>query len=327
MQAPNSLTFVIPVRNDAERLRRCLATIRAASPEDVSVSVVVVDNGSSDHSVEVAADSGAEVVVMPGRPVAELRNEGAARATGDVLAFVDADHELGATWVRAALDGLAESGAVGIGALCHAPSPGTWVQRAYDRFRARPARLADLEWLGAGNLAVRADAFRAIGGFDTSLETCEDVDLCNRLRARGGRLVAEPAMHNVHLGDPTTLRAVFLGELWRGRDNFRVTMRGPLTLRALPSLMIPVVTVAATAVAVGLAIGTGQLRWLALPPSLLGAATTLRVSRMSRSPRDSFLSMVAGNTAVALVYEIGRALALLVRVSHATRRDDKKRRS
>ena len=49
----------------------------------------------------------------------------------------------------------------------------------------------------------------------------------------------------LHLGAPSKLRRLFLGELWRGRDNLRVTLRGPLTLRALPSVLLPVANLGA----------------------------------------------------------------------------------
>lgn len=322
MKSLQTISFVVPVRNDAERLRRCLASIAANQFPPSSVHVIVADNGSKDGSAEVAAQAGAVVLVLPGLPVARLRNEAASHATGDVLAFVDADHEVGPGWIAAALQGLGESAAVGIGAMCHAPASGTWVQRAYDRFRQRPACLVEVEWLGAGNLAVTADAFNSVGGFDTTLETCEDVDLCNRLRARGGRLVAEPGMMNIHYGDPATLRALFLGELWRGRDNLRVTLRGPITFRSLPSLLLPVMNLTSIALGAGVAAASGVAWWLLLPPAMLGASTLLRMSRMSRAGTGGILTTLTQNAAVSAVYETARAVALLVRASHSVRRDE-----
>src|SRR5205814_5569345 len=83
--------------------------------------------------------------------------------------------------------------------------------------------------------------FEAVGAFDVSLETCEDVDLCNRLRAAGYRIVSDSRLRNIHHGDPRTLWDLFEGEIWRGRDNLRVSLRGPFTWRALPGVLIPVV--------------------------------------------------------------------------------------
>ena len=320
MGVPGTMSFVIPVRNDAARLAHCLASIRANRPLGSEVQVIVADNGSTDGSAEVAARAGADVLVLPGLPVARLRNEAAARATGDVLAFVDADHEIGPEWIASALDGLSATGAGGIGTLCHAPAQATWVQRAYDRLRQRSGDVIEVEWLGAGNLAVRTDAFRAVGGFDTTLETCEDVDLCNRLREHGLTLVNEPRMYNIHFGDPPTLRRLFMGELWRGRDNLRVTLRGPLTWRSLPSLLMPLGNLAALAAGPVLALWSGQARWLLLPLLTFAATITLRASRMSRAASARAVRDVLENCAVASTYEMARAVAMVARASHGVRR-------
>src|SRR5262249_52970008 len=141
-------------------------------------------------------------------------------------------------------------------------------QRAYDRFRLHRRGIHEVDWLGSGNLAVRRDAFLRVGGFDTSLETCEDVDLCNRLRAAGYRLVSDDRMRSIHFGDPSTLGELFRGELWRGRDNVRTTIRGPLTLRSLPSLAVPVANL--LLLTIGL-IGASAAPWLG-PGALLWAA-------------------------------------------------------
>jgi GT2 family glycosyltransferase len=57
--------------------------------------------------------------------------------------------------------------------------------------RGRHQGCAIVEWLGAGNMAVEAAAFHDVGGFDARLQTCEDVDLCKRLRAAGRLIVAD----------------------------------------------------------------------------------------------------------------------------------------
>ena len=144
---------------------------------------------------------------------------------------------------RRVRNAFADTSIVAAGAEYLAPDDATWVQRTYDRLRLhRPGR-HDVTWLPSGNLAIRADVFQRIGGFDESLETCEDVDLCRRLVVTG-RLVADEALASVHYGDPRTLRAVYAGEKWRGRDNLRVTLRPPMNLRSALSALQPLVTVA-----------------------------------------------------------------------------------
>jgi GT2 family glycosyltransferase len=315
------MSVVIPVREDPIRLARCLAAIRA-NDDAQRCEIVVADNGSVDNTPDVARQGGAHVLVLPGLSVAQLRNAAARQTRGSQLAFIDADHVIGPGWFRAAADTLRTSGAVAVGAP-YLPQPdSTWVQRAYDRFRVHQDGVHDVEWLGSGNLSVRKDAFESVGGFDESLETCEDVDLCNRLRQRGHRLVSDSRLTSVHLGDPATLRDLFLSELWRGRDNIRVTLRGPITLRALPSVLIPIANlVMFTAGTLALA----AVPWLGLGPFLLcmsGVAATvaLRTLRMSSSPDARGWRNVCASVAVATVYELARAFSLVMRATHQTRR-------
>jgi GT2 family glycosyltransferase len=311
------LSFVMPVRDDEARLRRCLVSIRANDYPSDRREIIVVDNGSVDGSREAARDAGAHVLELPELTVAELRNRGAAVARGDILAFVDADHEIAPEWCRAAADTLLHDGVAATGDACHAPQPGTWVQAAYDALRGRATAPEDVSWLGSGNMAVRASVFRELGGFDTGLETCEDADLCQRLRRHGYRIVADPRLRSIHFGDPSTLGRLFLGELWRGRDNLRVSLRGPLGLRDLPSIAIPILDLLClAAVPLGVAFrGSGFLVALTAGLALLGLAGLRALRMLGHSRRERPVGF-ARLYLVALVYDLARALALVVRRGH-----------
>lgn len=314
-------SVVIPVREDPIRLALCLASIRANADVE-QCEVVVADNGSLDNTPDVAREGGAQVLVLPGLSVAQLRNAAARHTRGSQLAFIDADHVIGPGWLHAAAEALRTSGAVAVGAPYLSQPDSTWVQRAYDRFRVHRDGVHDVEWLGSGNLCLRKDVFESVGGFDESLETCEDVDLCNRLRQCGHRLVSDSRLASVHLGDPATLWDLFLSELWRGRDNIRVTLRGPLTLRALPSLLIPIANLLLFTVGT---LALAAVPWLGPGPFLLcmgGVAGTvaLRTLRMSSSPDARGWRNVLASMAVATVYELARALSLVMKATHKTRR-------
>jgi glycosyltransferase involved in cell wall biosynthesis len=315
------VSFIIPVRNDAARLRRCLTTIRANAPAAARIEIIVADNGSTDDSPDVARAFEARVLTLPGLSVAALRNRAAAAAQGQVLAFVDADHEIDPDWVASATDALTLPNVAAVGALCSAPAQGTWVQRMYDALRGRTEGRADVEWLGSGNMAVRHDLFDQVGGFDISLETCEDVDLCARLRQAGLRVRGDDRLRNIHLGDPATLRALYRSELWRGRDNLRVSLRYGLTLRGLPSVLTPVLELACL-VLVPLALLAIPL--FGLPAAIVAglalaapiALTTLRVVRMARWGGLHGAGDFARAWIVASTYDLARAVALLARARH-----------
>jgi GT2 family glycosyltransferase len=318
-----TFSFIVPVRDDAERLGRCLQSIGACHYPPELVEVIVADNGSEDESPAVAAAAGARVLSLPGLRVAHMRNEAARVARGEVLAFVDADHTLDPGWLSAAAGTLGSDGTAAAGAPYSSPPGGTWVQRVYAGFRSHIPGRVETDWLASGNLAIWRARFAEIGGFDESLETCEDVDLCQRLRRAGLRVVSDSGMRSVHLGDPATLRGLFLSEMWRGRDNLRATLRGPLTLRALPSLLIPMTQLGLLALALAallLAPWQGAL-WVSLA-SLAGivAISGLQAARLFIRLPDRSITDGARAYAVALVYDLARAIALVVRSGHALRR-------
>jgi glycosyltransferase involved in cell wall biosynthesis len=317
------LSFIIPVRDDAGRLRRCLDSIaaqRAAAP----IEIVVADNGSADASADVARAAGATVLVLPGLAVAQLRNRAAAAARGDLLAFVDADHELTDGWIAAALATLDDPHVAAAGAEYDAPTDGTWVQRMYDRLRAHHPGVTAVDWLPSGNLVVRRETFASIGGFDERLESCEDVDLCRRIREDGGALLSVAGLRSTHVGDPKTLAALFYAELWRGRDNLTVSLRERLTWRSAPSVAMPIINLAAiVAIVVGLLLWRWHLGALAAAGVMVIAATTaLRAMRlMLRAPAGTPRLADSGRAiAVAATYEMARALALVAKAGHGVRR-------
>lgn len=315
------VSFVIPVRNDARRLAACLTSIRRVFAAAGRVEVVVIDNASVDGSGDVARRMGATVVTMEGGRVSELRNRGARIATGDILAFVDADHEIGAGWVTAALDSLRLPGVGATGALCRPPLDGTWVQRAYGHLRGKPRGRHDVEWLGSGNLAIWRHVFERLGGFDTSLEACEDVELCGRIRSAGFRIVSDARLDNVHHGDPPTLRDLFRSELWRGRDNLRVSLRPPLTWRGLPSALLPVldlaVLAAAALAAVGMVAGVSGSAVIAVAcAAVVAAGAAAKVLRARLRGDATSPGSLVQTFIVALVYDSARSIALLARAPH-----------
>lgn len=96
-----SVTVVIPARNDAEMLQRCLASLAAqtVAPDEV----VVVDNGSTDATRAVAEAAGARVVVEPIAGIPRASAAGFDAARGDLLLRIDADTVCPPGWLADAV--------------------------------------------------------------------------------------------------------------------------------------------------------------------------------------------------------------------------------
>ncbi|SDQ22985.1 glycosyltransferase family 2 protein [Microbacterium sp. cf332] len=92
-----TVSVVIPVKDDAVMLRRCLDALAAQSePAD---EVVVVDNASCDDSAEIARASGARVVACATAGIPAAAATGYDHATGELVLRLDADSLPGPTWI------------------------------------------------------------------------------------------------------------------------------------------------------------------------------------------------------------------------------------
>ena len=312
------VSFVIPVRNDVLRLQRCLASITRNDYPRELIEIIVVDNNSTDGSGPAARSYGAVVLRSPGT-VAELRNRGARAALGSIIAFADSDHEIASGWIRSAMDVLSDPTVAATGSpYLTSPSP-NWVQQHYDGLRARPERREDVTWLGSGNLAVKRSVFERIGGFNAGLTACEDVDLCNRITTAGFRIVAEPELRSVHFGDPRTLKALFFGELWRGRDNLRTTFSGPRTFRHFRSALIPIGELTCLVGAAGL-LATGHWILASLCVTAALAPVAIRAAQIRKRRLGRGLIASAQALAFAVVFDLARALAIVAGGNHRARR-------
>jgi GT2 family glycosyltransferase len=208
----SQLGIVAIGRNEGERLRRCLTSVMRCG-----LPVVYVDSDSRDGSVELARALGVEVVELdPTTPLgmARARNSGFARLCEidpeiRFVQFVDGDCEL--------IDGWLDQGRR---VLEERPDVALVTGRRSERFADASIynRLADLDWdmpVGEikgshGDIMVRADMFREVGGFDPEVLVSEDHELCLRMRKKGWILLRIDAPMTLH--DMAMTR---FGQWWR----------------------------------------------------------------------------------------------------------------
>jgi GT2 family glycosyltransferase len=193
------VSVVIPVRNGGSDLEACLQALMASSYQDFEV--IVVDDGSTDNSMECARRFGARVLRNPSRvgPGAS-RNAGALVARGSILFFLDAD-------VVPHSDALAKAVArfeanPQLCALFGSYDDRPWAPNFVSVFRnllhhyvhqqgcfVDEARPAHTFWTGCG--AIRRQAFLSLGGFDPKRyrrPAIEDIELGYRITRAGQRI-------------------------------------------------------------------------------------------------------------------------------------------
>jgi glycosyltransferase involved in cell wall biosynthesis len=182
-----SISVVIPVFNAGHRLGAALASIDAQH-HDGPLEVIVVDDGSTDDTpTAIAALAGrVRAVRQDNAGPAAARNTGLAMATGEIVAFLDADdlwpddklaHQL------AALEGDPDLDVV-LGRISYVGLPGAIIPDIAFEDEARQS-LSNVH-LGSG--LYRRRSFERLGGFDESLRFSEDHDFFLRAREVGLRM-------------------------------------------------------------------------------------------------------------------------------------------
>lgn len=232
------ISIIIPTYNEEKRLPACLDSIFDLDYSKEDIEVIVVDNGSTDGTREIAKSCGAEVLRDDSMNVSGLRNLGAKHSKGDILAFVDADCIVSKDWLKNASKYSDDIAVAAWGAPPAIPKESTWVQKTWYSLREKEKQVQNVDWLETMNLFIRKDQFLAIGGFNESLVTCEDVDFCYRIR-KYGRIISDNTLEVIHLGEAGTIKEFIRKEIWRGQSNLKGIFSHSLSLRELPSLCIP----------------------------------------------------------------------------------------
>ena len=226
------VSVVVPALDAARTLPRTLAALAALEP--APDEIVFVDNGSTDDTrarLEAFAASGprAKVLVLdePRRGASAARNTGIRAATGEVIAFTDADCCPRRDWVGALTAPLADRGVGAVaGRLLSTPAAGL-VETFGSLFTLQlPAASArHTRWtpcsggFPTANLAVRGALLRRVGGFDESVAIYgEDYDLCARLYEAGAAIVYTPAAAVEHQ-HRVTLRGMLRQAFGFGRSH------------------------------------------------------------------------------------------------------------
>jgi GT2 family glycosyltransferase len=193
---PLRFTVVVCTYNGERTIRDCLEGILALQYDDFEV--VVVDDGSTDGTAAIVAEYPFALIRTENRGLSNARNTAMAAANGDVVAYVDDDAWPDPHWLTYLAAAFGSSTYVAVGgpnlpppgdgmlADCVADAPGGPVHVLLSDREA--------EHLPGCNLAVRTSALAAIGGFDPQFRTAgDDVDVCWRLREKGGTLGFHPA--------------------------------------------------------------------------------------------------------------------------------------
>ena len=188
----NGLGIILIGRNEGERLKKCIASVR-----DSGYPVIYVDSGSHDGSASFVRSAGISVLeldTLKPMSAARARNAGFTKLIKEnpgieFAQFIDGDCEVCPGWLAAGAATLAQRPDVGI--VC-----GRVIERHPEASVYN--RMCHLEWqkepgeimASGGNLMARASAFKLIDGFRIDIMAGEDDEMCLRMRRSGMKVLA-----------------------------------------------------------------------------------------------------------------------------------------
>jgi mycofactocin system glycosyltransferase len=226
------VTVVIPVRDNAYGLQRLLASLHG-------LRIIVVDDGSStpiEHDDFAGAHTGIEVLHhVQSKGPAAARNTGLAACKTGFVAFLDSDVVPRRGWLEALLGhfcdptvALVAPRIVGMAQTDHLVARYEAVRSSLDlgQREAPVIPYSSVSYVPSAAIICRTSTLRDIGGFDETLRSGEDVDLCWRLVEAGARLRYEPIAQVAH-DHRTELRDWIARKAFYGGSAAALSVRHP----------------------------------------------------------------------------------------------------
>ncbi|MBI1293543.1 glycosyltransferase [bacterium] len=195
---PPTVSVIIPVFNGAEFLQEAIESIRAQNY--APTEIVVVDDGSTDDTAEVVQALGADLLYayQPNQGPAAARNFGLTLASGELIAFLDADD----LWPTHKLHHQVSC------LLTNAETQVVWGNTQVRPYHADEKLYPPVPpkwWPLLGSMVCRKEVFQAVGGFDPALHFGEDIDWLTRLNIHKIRIQRSPELALIYRVRPGSL--------------------------------------------------------------------------------------------------------------------------
>lgn len=189
-------SVIVCTYNGARTLRDCLQGLRQLDYPDYEV--ILVDDGSTDNSAEIARGFGVRVISTKNCGLSAARNTGLEASSGEIVAYIDDDAYPDPHWLKYLNSTFRRTTHAAVGGPNIAPPDDGSIAECVLNAPGGPVHVlysdTEAEHIPGCNMAFRKSALRAVGGFDPQFLTAgDDVDLCWRIHQRGWTIGFCPA--------------------------------------------------------------------------------------------------------------------------------------
>ena len=234
-----TVSFIIPALNEEKFIGETIQAIKSNSPK-YPYQIIVVDNGSTDHTIEIVKAEDVILINNAGGTIASARNKGVWASEGKVLIFIDADVLVTSSWqneIDQTISELLNNHLLVTGSRYSVLDEKAWLSR-YWFYRMRYERSG---YINGGHLITSRKLFLKINGFNEKFGTAEDYDFCKRAKKVGAEIVNNSKLHVLHLGYPTLINEFIARERWLGYEDFTSlykTLTSKVALVAIVNIML-----------------------------------------------------------------------------------------
>lgn len=182
------VSVVIPAYNEEKYIGKTLDAVNALDKDNFEVEVLVIDGSSTDKTAEIAKSFGARVKHELHKGIGFARQHGLKHATGDIVAFTDADTIVPKDWLTKHVKALSEPGVVcsfGTFKVDSGNFPYYQITNYIQPWRILIGVKLGLYYANGQNITCVRDKALEAGGFDERLELLEDADFVIRMSKIG----------------------------------------------------------------------------------------------------------------------------------------------
>ncbi|MEM9589673.1 MAG: glycosyltransferase [Planctomycetota bacterium] len=185
-----SVTLVIPGRNCASTLDRCLSSVVPLKSSGQLEEIIFVDDGSTDATAEIAARYPVRVIRGTGQGPGSARNLGWQAAESELIWFIDSDCVAEPDALKKLLPHMTDPEVAGVGGSYSNLYPDSLIATLiHEEILARHRRMPQsVNFLATFNVIYRRYVLQYVDGFDESLKLAQDAELAYRIIAAGHRL-------------------------------------------------------------------------------------------------------------------------------------------
>ena len=181
------ISVVIPSFNEEKYIRHVLNALKKQSFKDFEI--ILVDGDSSDSTREIAKKANVRVLIEKRKGIGLARNTGAKAAKGRILFFTNADTAPSLNVLELYANAFNDKNlAAATGPMVPLENTTRFIRFGYWFASVSLAKLSfkmGMPAMSGSNIAMRRSAFEKAGGFNTKLETYEDIDLIARVKKLG----------------------------------------------------------------------------------------------------------------------------------------------